>query len=342
MQPPEVINQVFNNLRQDPENNYCFDCGAPSADHASTNHGVLICAQCAGMHIVLGPSITNVKSWTAEPWTIKQLKLMAAGGNSAFREFLTQYNITRETPIAFKYRTKAAAYYRGMLDVVSENEPYDVDFPSADIGIQLIDENNPAYPNLAPAGPQQYPVLPQQNLQYAQPNTGNQYAPLPDGNSQNINAPPEPQPTGWKAWAKSAYNKTVEAGNKAATALNSYAATNPTLQKINEQGTEAINKVSEEVKKLSQHPRAQYVANVAKTTANQLVEGATISYNYFNTNPTVQQVKQDTMKFLGEVGRETKNASSAAMNYIKNKRNQGQRSEPELQQPLLQNPNPSS
>lgn len=37
-------------LLQRPENSYCADCEEPSPTWASTNWGVFICLQCAGVH----------------------------------------------------------------------------------------------------------------------------------------------------------------------------------------------------------------------------------------------------------------------------------------------------
>mmetsp|Transcript_6342 Transcript_6342/g.6225 ORF Transcript_6342/g.6225 Transcript_6342/m.6225 type:complete len:116 (-) Transcript_6342:408-755(-) len=115
---------------------------------------------------------------------------MSAGGNSAFHHFLLNYNISRETPIfALKYKTIAAEYYRSMLDALSENLTYDVDFPSVELGIQLINENSPSYsPNNEISAPHEYSDIPIQ-------------PPLAESIA-NVQVPPienEEQPKGWKS-----------------------------------------------------------------------------------------------------------------------------------------------
>ncbi|CAG9332466.1 unnamed protein product [Blepharisma stoltei] len=53
MESPEITSEVFQKLQQDSENLYCFDCGSPNADYASTNHGIFLCSQCAGNHLIV-------------------------------------------------------------------------------------------------------------------------------------------------------------------------------------------------------------------------------------------------------------------------------------------------
>ncbi len=40
---------------------------------------------------------------------------MRNGGNARLREFFENYNIPKDGPIDFKYRTKAGQYYREMV-----------------------------------------------------------------------------------------------------------------------------------------------------------------------------------------------------------------------------------
>ncbi|CAG9332465.1 unnamed protein product [Blepharisma stoltei] len=254
---------------------------------------------------------------------------MSAGGNSAFHHFLLNYKISRETPIfALKYKTKAAEYYRAMLDALSENLQYDVDFPSVELGIQLINENSPSYsPNTEMLAPQEYSEIPIQ-------------PPLAE-NIGNVQVPPienEERPKGWKSWIKAKYTNSVQFGDKVFDKFNNFVSTNPTMKKLDEQGTKAANKINEEVKKFSQHPHVQYVENIAKNTTNHLTEEAKSSYNYLN--PKAQKVRNAANNFFIGIESKTKNLSSAAMNYIKNKRNQGPKIDGEVEHPLLQNENP--
>lgn len=42
----------------------------------------------------------------------KQIEMMMKGGNKRLREFFEEYKIPKEAPVDFKYKTKAAAYFR--------------------------------------------------------------------------------------------------------------------------------------------------------------------------------------------------------------------------------------
>jgi len=39
-----------------------------------------------------------------------------------------------------KYHTKAAVFYRNMLNAVSDNQQYTIDPPEYQVGVQLLDE----------------------------------------------------------------------------------------------------------------------------------------------------------------------------------------------------------
>lgn len=48
--------QVFEKLREDLENNHCFDCEMPDPTHASIDYGTFLCPQCAKTHLNLFPN----------------------------------------------------------------------------------------------------------------------------------------------------------------------------------------------------------------------------------------------------------------------------------------------
>ena len=45
-----LMDQGLKELLEYPENSQCADCSEPSPTWASTNWGVFICVQCAGVH----------------------------------------------------------------------------------------------------------------------------------------------------------------------------------------------------------------------------------------------------------------------------------------------------
>ncbi|CAG9321917.1 unnamed protein product [Blepharisma stoltei] len=139
-QSSDVKLHVFSKLFEGPDNQVCFDCNMPGPTSCSYNHGIFLCSKCADSHRVLLPEISKIKLIVEEPWSYKELKLLISGGNSTLREFLTYYEISPDTPINVKYRTKAMDYYRKMLDTVSDRRTYEIPFPAKNIGSEVIKE----------------------------------------------------------------------------------------------------------------------------------------------------------------------------------------------------------
>ena len=179
----ERKSQIFNNLKTDIENNRCFECGAENPQFASVNNGCFICTVCVQSHITLGPEVSRVKDLNEE-WDIEDLKLITAGGNSSLREFFTHYNLIG-TPPNFKYLTRASFFYRDMLSVVAQDKEYEHECPSIEQGIQLVSSF--------------YPELPGEMM-------AREEAKAPQG---------EEKKSLW-GWAKSTFDKTIDASNKAA------------------------------------------------------------------------------------------------------------------------------
>ncbi|GHJ86558.1 hypothetical protein NliqN6_2960 [Naganishia liquefaciens] len=75
-----------------PENKKCVDCGAPSPQWASVQHGTLICLECSGIHRSFGVHISFVRSVTMDKWTEEQLRKMRVGGNANFTAFCEAYD----------------------------------------------------------------------------------------------------------------------------------------------------------------------------------------------------------------------------------------------------------
>jgi len=83
--------------------------------------------------------ISYVKAVRLDSWSIAQLKIMASGGNTAFKEYLALFNIPESAPSDYKYKTKAAAYYREMLKQLSQNQNYDEPRPDANEGAEIFE-----------------------------------------------------------------------------------------------------------------------------------------------------------------------------------------------------------
>ena len=63
------------------DNLYCADCGARGPRWSSVKLGVLICAQCAGIHRKLGTHISFVQSVTIDKWKLEWVELIEKVGN---------------------------------------------------------------------------------------------------------------------------------------------------------------------------------------------------------------------------------------------------------------------
>ena len=119
--------QIFEKLKEDPENNKCIECDRENPTFASINNGCLMCPVCVQSHTALGVQISRIKSISGD-WTLEDLKLMTAGGNSSLKVFFDHYNITN-TPPNFKYLTRASFFYREMLAVVAQDQEYQHNCP---------------------------------------------------------------------------------------------------------------------------------------------------------------------------------------------------------------------
>ena len=98
-------------FEQDYSNQVCFDCFQALPEFASMNNGIYLCSNCAGLHRTLGAVTSNVKSLTLDTWTIKQLSVMALGGNQNLREYFDFFDLN-ELSAHKRYNTRAAQYYR--------------------------------------------------------------------------------------------------------------------------------------------------------------------------------------------------------------------------------------
>jgi hypothetical protein len=136
--------QAFEEMFQDHENNFCFECGSPSNHWASVNNGIFLCLNCSGLHRGFGVNVSFVRSVTMDSWSDLQLAMMKNGGNSRLRAFFDNYKIPRDGPVDFKYRTKAGAYYRDMLKALSEGRPLP-NPPDLTEGLELLANKNPNY-----------------------------------------------------------------------------------------------------------------------------------------------------------------------------------------------------
>jgi threonyl-tRNA synthetase len=115
VQPVSLANLLRSQLEKDSYNKFCIDCNKNESTHASVTYGVFICEECAQTHIKeFGMENSYVKSLFGELWDDYQCRCIMSGGNKLFWDFLKQYNLEWK-PIAAKYKTKEAKYYKRRL-----------------------------------------------------------------------------------------------------------------------------------------------------------------------------------------------------------------------------------
>ncbi|EGR27081.1 hypothetical protein IMG5_201980 [Ichthyophthirius multifiliis] len=146
MSSQQLQNEVFDKLTAIPENRQCFECRSPSFQWASVNNGIFLCLACSGVHRGFGVNVSFIRSIDMDHFTQKQLNLMLQGGNKKLWDFFESYNIPKDSPIDFKYKTKAGIYYRELLKSIVEGEQ-SPDKPSLEEGLEIISFQNPNFLN---------------------------------------------------------------------------------------------------------------------------------------------------------------------------------------------------
>ena len=94
-------------------NTICVDCYSDKIKYVSINNGVFLCFECASEHFKLGNDISFLVKLVKD---IDQglLLFIKRGGNDRFDKVMIEYGLSN-MPINYKYRTKAANYYRQLI-----------------------------------------------------------------------------------------------------------------------------------------------------------------------------------------------------------------------------------
>jgi len=103
-------------------NGICFETGTAEPRWASVSHGIFLSIAAAGEHRGLGVHISFVQSTDMDKWKPISLRMMQLGGNERFRAFLQTQGVPEDMPLAEKYKTNAADWYRRNLQALAKGE----------------------------------------------------------------------------------------------------------------------------------------------------------------------------------------------------------------------------
>lgn len=118
------------------EDRLCVDCGASGADWASVSFGTYLCRMCAEEHQGLGARLSLARQLNdGWGWIQRDLRYMLRGGNAAFRECLDKYPAVKTAPMAERYSSRFAEYYRRHLDAVCTGAQLP-QLPSRELAVQ--------------------------------------------------------------------------------------------------------------------------------------------------------------------------------------------------------------
>lgn len=76
-----VLKPRLDAVCKNPDNAFCADCGARGPRWSSVKLGILICAQCAGIHRKVGTHISFVQSVTIDKWKLEWVETVEKIGN---------------------------------------------------------------------------------------------------------------------------------------------------------------------------------------------------------------------------------------------------------------------
>ncbi|CAB9497703.1 with coiled-coil, ANK repeat and PH domain-containing protein [Seminavis robusta] len=117
----EMDTEDYERIQRLLGNHCCADCESTDTEWASVSFGLLLCADCSGIHRALGTHISRVRSVKMDFWSEEHLELMRHGGNYAFQKFVEKQTKNDasfdfyETPIDQKYTSDAAVAYKSVL-----------------------------------------------------------------------------------------------------------------------------------------------------------------------------------------------------------------------------------
>ena len=136
--------ELAKNLISLQDNELCFDCNKDSINWVNTLFGIFICSNCAYNHKKCFNKLTNhIKNFDHDEWNKFDIEALIIGGNSIFKSYLREYNISiNETDIKKKYITKCGIYYFTCLisRIYGHWKNINLNAPSINEGKELVED----------------------------------------------------------------------------------------------------------------------------------------------------------------------------------------------------------
>jgi hypothetical protein len=91
---------------------------------------------------------------------------MSIGGNASLNDWFKKFNLPESSSLDFKYKTKAAKFYRDRLKAMAEEAPFNETEPVGDDALTICEEfvpREPYIPQAPPVPPQQEEPQPQES-----------------------------------------------------------------------------------------------------------------------------------------------------------------------------------
>lgn len=97
-------------------NSVCCACNKENPTFVSLNNGIFLCSTCAEFHQKkLDNEISQILSLQTTPFTDEQILYLSLGGNHKYLICLAEFNITPDSSLELRFKSKAADYYRSLL-----------------------------------------------------------------------------------------------------------------------------------------------------------------------------------------------------------------------------------
>ena len=137
--------KMIEEIKSDPINCVCFECGVNDPEYVSINNGIFICQECVQGHLQFTQEISQIIINDLFSLNNNEVKKLYLGGNKKLIEFINfDFPRLKQFPPNILYKTRAVDYYRKRLEflVKGGTKPLKPIFESAYQLINLPNDNS--------------------------------------------------------------------------------------------------------------------------------------------------------------------------------------------------------